>query len=332
MRIINKHKNKHRNKHKLLALVLSALAIQAHADTSWSTNWSNLWRNADQRGAALLQQGDPAGAAKTYTDPRAKSYAEFKAGNYAAAAQDLAPFSDSDANYNRGNALAYAGNLQEALNAYDAALKRDPNNRDAHHNRDLVANALKQQQQQKQPPKQDQKQDQKQGAQNSPQSGQQPKNAQSGDQQNQGQSGNPSQKNDGTSGANPAASTAKNASNKPGATQTPPSTPAQPSAGSSAQSGPAKQTGQAGQTGQTGQHSDADQAKRDVAAGMKNGAPLTPGDTDGNGLGAPPASAPQSETQIAQDQWLRSIPDDPGGLLRRKFLIEHMIRQQSAQP
>lgn len=28
------------------------------------------------------------------------------------------------------------------------------------------------------------------------------------------------------------------------------------------------------------------------------------------------------------DQWLRQIPDSPAGLLRRQFLIEHMMRQQ----
>jgi Ca-activated chloride channel homolog len=309
-----------RNKHTLLALALSALALQAHADTTGSTIWSNLWRNADQRGAALLQQGDPSGAAKTYTDPRGKSYAEFKAGNYAAAAQDLAALDDSEADYNRGNALAYAGNLQDALNAYDAALKRDPNNRDVHHNRDLVANALKQQA--KQAPKQDQKQDQKQDGKNNPQSGQQGNNTQPGNQRNSGQSGKPGEKNDGKSSAQADASNAPNAKNAAdaGGAQKPPSAPAQASAGAAAQSG------------QTGGRSDADQAKRDAAAGMKAGTPLSPGDTDGYGTRQPPAPKPQTEQQIAQDQWLRSIPDDPGGLLRRKFLIEHMIRQQSAQP
>ena len=39
-----------------------------------------------------------------------------------------------------------------------------------------------------------------------------------------------------------------------------------------------------------------------------------------------------TEKQIAQEQWLRSIPDDPGGLLRRKFLIEHLMRQRDAKP
>lgn len=40
-----------------------------------------------------------------------------------------------------------------------------------------------------------------------------------------------------------------------------------------------------------------------------------------------PKSAPASEQSIAMDQWLRSIPDDSAELLRRKFLIEHMMKQ-----
>ena len=38
--------------------------------------------------------------------------------------------------------------------------------------------------------------------------------------------------------------------------------------------------------------------------------------------------APQTEQQLALEQWFRQIPDDPGGLLRRKFLIEHLKKQQ----
>jgi Ca-activated chloride channel family protein len=53
---------------------------------------------------------------------------------------------------------------------------------------------------------------------------------------------------------------------------------------------------------------------------------------DREGRGESPLSAPPSEQQLAQQQWLRSIPDDPGGLLRRKFLVEHLLRQQKSQP
>jgi Ca-activated chloride channel homolog len=43
---------------------------------------------------------------------------------------------------------------------------------------------------------------------------------------------------------------------------------------------------------------------------------------------AAPPPKPPSEQAMALDQWLRGIPDDSAELLRRKFLIEHMLKQQ----
>lgn len=44
---------------------------------------------------------------------------------------------------------------------------------------------------------------------------------------------------------------------------------------------------------------------------------------------APPAQVPAfTEQQQATEQWLRQIPDDPGELLRRKFLLEQRKRQE----
>ena len=40
------------------------------------------------------------------------------------------------------------------------------------------------------------------------------------------------------------------------------------------------------------------------------------------------AESLSSEEQIAAEQWLRRIPDDPGGLLRRKFLYQYQQRAQ----
>jgi len=37
----------------------------------------------------------------------------------------------------------------------------------------------------------------------------------------------------------------------------------------------------------------------------------------------------QTESEQALEQWLRRIPDDPGGLLRRKFQLEHLRRSNS---
>ncbi len=346
----------------LLAVVLPAQAGEF---------WSKLWRNADQRGEALMRQGDAKNAANEYADPSRKAFAKLKAGDYQGAAKDLASVQGSDAAYNRGNALAYSGDLQGALAAYDAALKADPNNQDAKHNRDLVAQQLKQQN----------GQSPKSGSQNNGQgksgdstgadkqqgdrqgqsaSGQNPENQNSGNQksgnqntgkqnmgkqnadnqnmgkqneqgsnqQNQNQAGQ--HQGDNATSAN--AGDDKNVSYNHDDTKY---QKAQPKSGNGAQQQgqqPADQHKANGQQQSAGAAKDeAEQARRDAeaslgqaTAGEKNDGENKSGASDG-------FIAPKTENQLAQEQWLRSIPDDPAGLLRRKFMIEHLIRQQKAQ-
>ena len=69
----------------------------------------------------------------------------YRAARYPEAEALLGALDTADAHYNRGNALALAGQLALALEAYDAALARRPGMRDALHNRALVREALAQQ-------------------------------------------------------------------------------------------------------------------------------------------------------------------------------------------
>ena len=65
-----------------------------------------LWKNADQRGHDLLQPGEPAQAEETFSDPRWRGIAAYRAGDYEAA---IAAFTDpktADDAYNLGNALS----------------------------------------------------------------------------------------------------------------------------------------------------------------------------------------------------------------------------------
>ncbi|HHF0526846.1 TPA: tetratricopeptide repeat protein, partial [Legionella anisa] len=39
-------------------------------------------------------------------------------------------------------------------------------------------------------------------------------------------------------------------------------------------------------------------------------------------------SEAEREKQQAKEQWLRLIPDDPGGLMREKFLRDHLRRER----
>lgn len=83
----------------------------------------------------------------TYSDPHRKGYAELLSGDYRNAAKTLGQLHDGQASYNLGNALAHTGDLEGALKAFENALKQNPGDRDARHNRDLVADALKRQSQ-----------------------------------------------------------------------------------------------------------------------------------------------------------------------------------------
>jgi len=299
-------------------LLLVGLLVWA-GEAQAAPTWDSLWRTPDQRAEQLLRQGKPAEASRLFRDPRRKAYAELQAGNFPQAAQDFAAFGDSDSQYNRGNALARAGRLQEAIQAYDTALARDPANRDARHNRDLVAKALR-----KQPP--------------TPQSasgkGQQNPTGQSDKQPGAGtHNGNASKSPSGS-----AAQAGKPGQNTGSGDQAKPTGPSQPQQGQpqpgqpqpgqpqSAQAvppGPAPDRGNANAKGPQQPANDAAQARRDAAAALAQAQPGRP---------AAPADAVPSERQLAEEQWLRRIPDDPGGLLRRKFLIEHLIRQQGTQP
>ena len=283
-------------KRVMAVLLLSATSVQA-ADF-----WSGLWLTPDQRGERLLRQGDAAAAAHTFSEPRRRAYAELLAGDYAAAARDFAGFDDSDGHYNRGNALARAGDLEAALREYDSALARDPNNRDARRNRDLVAQALR-----KSPPPQPAGAGSQGGSQGKP--GDQAKSA-VGNSSRGAQSGSQERDKGGQKQAG-----AKDSQPGPSSSQTDSGAHQHPRADSAEQ---ARRDAEAGLRRDAEQHDQ--QAGR---AGQEQA--LARADRNGQ------APAPTSERQLARDQWLRQIPDDPGGLLRRKFMIEHLMRQQGNQ-
>jgi Ca-activated chloride channel family protein len=322
--------------------VLLGLLLLGAGNAQASDFWSSLWRSPDQRGEQLLRQGDAAAAARTFADPQRKAYAELQAGDYPAAARDFARFHSSDAHYNRGNALAHAGDLQAALKAYDAALARDPNNRDARHNRDLVAQALKQS---KPPASSSQNQ-------NSKQNPSKASNKGSGEDSNKG-SGKGSGKdagkgqNSGKDAGGSGPSSGDRQGGKPGQPQQagkPGSKPGEQDQGGTRAEGeqPAKpaSTGNGNPQPNPATGNDAEQARRDAEAGLGKQANPQANSQAGTGQDARTGSATRSgkvnaqrsEQQLAQEQWLRQIPDDPGGLLRRKFLIEHLMRQQGNQP
>ncbi len=296
----------------LLMVCMMALLLPMPRN-AYALGWHELWQRSDQRGAQALAAQQPKRAAELFKDPKWRAAAHYRAGDYQAALKDLAKQRGAAAAYNRGNALAHLGKYQQALNAYEDALKQDPNFKDAAYNRDLVKKWLQPPQHKKDSSGNNKRKNQsgkKQAGkqQGQPQSGEKGKQAQA--KQSQGKGAN--QGKDQT-----AAQADKHNDDKKGDSATVRHQQEKPS---SAQ----QKTADAKNT--TSKDQKNNQGKKDQRTAMNDVAPQS----------SATAEKPQSESQQATAQWLRRIPDDPGGLWRRKFLYqykrEHQSQQSEAKP
>ncbi|MBP9034025.1 MAG: VWA domain-containing protein, partial [Pseudomonadales bacterium] len=282
----------------LLGIALALLLPQPRAE---ALEWQDLWLTRDQQGARAMSEQDPARAAQLFRSPDWRATAQYEAGDYAGAAGSWATRDDADAHYNRGNALARAGRLAEALAAYDAALAREPGMGDAAANRKLVEEALNQQRQQQQQQQQQQDQGGQQDA-NPSQDGQSPADGR----QQQSQDGQDSKPGD-ESGAGGE-----------------PKTDAPGTQGAPLDEQRQQQPGAGQRDDKDGKSADATaraeaEAEEEAEAEAEVEAEAGAGAEAGNG-----------EQDQAVEQWLRQVPDDPGALLRRKFEYEYRTRREGA--
>jgi len=130
----------------LVGLAAVALTLPLAPKPALAFDWPDLWRRADQQAAAEFAAGTFGAQAQLVAklDPDSPWRAPllYRSRRFAEAAALFATEDGADAHYNRGNALALDGRLEEALAAYAAALERSPSMRDALFNRALVREAL----------------------------------------------------------------------------------------------------------------------------------------------------------------------------------------------
>jgi len=277
---------------------LAVLVLLALPAPSQAMSWQDLWQRPDQQAHHAFQSGDYAAAGERFENPRWKASALYRRGRFDKALKTQPEAQSADDWYNRGNTLARAGQLPEALKSYDQALKLNPNDDDAKTNRQLVEQALKKQQQQEQQSKQQGDQKQKPGQESQQNQDQQSQQSQSADQEkaqqqnaDQGENKDPSRSDptDQQNQSQPSAPEQQVKQDKPPASASEQQQAEKPRAGKDDQEAP----------------------KDQAAATAEN----------------PPTTAEQRELQ----QWLQRIPDDPGGLLRRKFLYQYRQRGQQLE-
>jgi len=283
-------------------MVMPLVPAPAHASA-----WSRLWETPNQQGYTQFSH-NPKAAARLFSDPAWKGAALYRAGKYRAAAKAFAAAKGAQADYNRGNALARAGQLQKAIDAYDAALKAQPDMKDARDNRALVKKLLKQQKKNRQ----------------------KGKNGQSGSQNHgKGKSGNQSGKHTGSGN-----SSHPNGQGKSGSGKGQRSGQHQDNANrdNNRKSGKPNQQDNGSRQGSSEDTQHRQQGGK--KSGENKGAQTASGNSQQEKKGANNgqkglAGKPPSGDKLSQSdqQWLRRVPDDPSGLLRRKFLYQYQQQQ-----
>ncbi|MEX1221819.1 MAG: VWA domain-containing protein [Idiomarina sp.] len=128
-----------------LSLLLSATMFSGQAQAQEpSSSW---WLTAEQQAQQALEQKQYERAAELSNDPLRRGTANYRAGNYEDALTDFAQVSDATGYYNQGNSLMQLEDYQGAVNAYQEALRQQPDMPQAQANLQLAKQQLEQQQQ-----------------------------------------------------------------------------------------------------------------------------------------------------------------------------------------
>ena len=282
-------------------LLLALVVVVPLPDAAQASMWQDLWYRADQQGQQLLQQDQPAEAAERFKDPAWQAASRYKAEQYEQAAQVYADLAGAEARYNQGNALAKAGELQQAVEAYAEGLKLDPEHADMQHNKRLVEEILSQQQEQQNQEQQNQEQqNQDQQSQEQQNQEQQSQDQQSQDQQSQDQQSQDQQSQE----------------------QQSQEQQSQEQQNQEQQNQEQQSQEQESEEQRQPQEQEAEQAQAENQdPGEQQMAEPVPDDSD---------DQPMDEAQMAREQWLNRIPDDPAGLLRRKFQYQYSRRHRAS--
>jgi Ca-activated chloride channel family protein len=256
-----------------LCLCLPVLPVRAQQAAAGE---GGLWLRPDQQAYARMQQGQQA----------------YRKGDFKSAADAFDDVRSADGAYNLGNALAKQGRYEEAIEAYDHALQRQPRMDDAIANRKAVLDAM-----QRKPP---------QGADKQQPNPRQDRSGQS--QSRPGGSGEPDQGDRDPQQAEKPPQQRDSQRSQKNAQPSQPQDPARQQADQRAADAAQRQRMQRALQQQRAEDGQEQEGKPDRAE-----------------------QAAQRERSIANEAWLRRVPDDPGALLRARFQLEYERRQAQGE-
>ncbi|MFZ2168927.1 MAG: VWA domain-containing protein [Methylococcaceae bacterium] len=271
-------------------LCFALLLLLPLPKNSYAFEWQDLWLTKDQRAQQAYKNNQFEQAAKLFENPDWKAAAHYKAGKYDKALESLKKNQSALSTYNQGNALAQSGQLEQAIKAYEKALMLNPDDNDAKFNKELVEKELEKQKQEQKQQQQNNKQDDKQ--EQSKKDSQQGKESDKSEQsEQQNESEQKPEQSEEKKSEQQQADEQKSAENK------------------EQQNKPEEKKPDPDKTQQAGQKKDEGKEQTELARDI---------------------AQPSDEEQQANEQWLKRIPDDPAGLLKRKFKYQYGQRKHQA--
>jgi Ca-activated chloride channel family protein len=276
----------------LLSLVF---LITLQPETSYASVWDNAWQTKDQQAQKAFAQ-DPAKAAEMFEDSNWKASSLYRAKEYQQAADNFNVNTDASAKqqaeslFNRGNALAHAGELEKAIKAYEQSLALDGELADAKFNKALVEELLQQQEQQDSDEKENSNEQQDSDEKENSDEQKDSDKKQDSDQQKSDQEKSNEQKDSDSKDSEQQDSEKKDSEKK-----------------------------SAEEKNKENTDSDKDQSQSEQEKKAKE-------EREKQVQQAQAENELSREEKQALKQWLNRIPDDPGGLLKRKFLYQYKQR------
>jgi len=294
-----------------------------------NSTWNKLWSTPDQKGQKAFNSQNYQQASEDFSNKNWKASAQYRAGKFEQALKQYSQSDNAGSLYNKGNTLANMQKFQQAADAYEQAIQKQPDFENAQKNLDYMKEIIaqqKQQQNQKNSDKNQENSDKK-----SENQQQEQKNSTDDASKGNESDSKDSQKNDsdesdseGSESANKDEQNSESQEqddqekeNESNASQSnEPKSPEDYQQKNTEQNESEKNSEQQAQT-QPVAEEETENKDKDKQAASED----TPNDV---------LSQLNQEEQQSLKQWLQRIPDNPGKLLKVKFRNNTLLKQRQA--
>jgi Ca-activated chloride channel family protein len=305
----------------LMTLLLAMVSIPL-PNPAYAFSWQDLWKTPEQQASEALNQQRHEDALKLSSNPDVLGSAYYRQQQYQQAFDQYKQSQGADADYNQGNALARMAKYKEAIEAYERALQQHPGMQDAIDNKAAIEKLLQDQEQEQQQEQQSQQENNESSDQQEQQSPD--KNEQQDSQSEQSEQAQQAEQQPSDAG--------EQSQQQAGSQQTDPQQDQQSQSSSSNNDfSDAAEAMEKEQQEQQENQPESDSEKESAKPSQAQQASPDEAETQQPELPSALEQEAQplnSEEQQAAEQWLRRIPDDPGGLLKRKFLYQYQQRNR----